>query len=404
MAKALLSDPSDFLTAYSYEPSFLARYRYYTAVLATVRPVIDPSVPFMTVSLHAGLTRNASYYLHVNPRELAREPRFLRGLLLHEVHHIVLGHLAHPKFFVPAERELMEIAQEVSANEYIDEPLPDPMLWQHFERFGLRAGQSTLERYHLLCKARAQGQTIAPKPGTTFVDAHLWQNALPPALALADTRTILMRICADDRQTPEVNAAPSVSLRLVGRTPEQLLLLLGGPEQAPERVLPWREALRMFVARTRAPLHTWTRPSRRFPTRIGEVPGRAYQHRPALRPNLIVAIDTSLSMSERELREVAQQLRPLSEHAQLFIVECDAAIARTYAFRGTIGEVQGRGGTDLRPVFDPAFLRSLEADGVVYFTDGDGPTPAHAPHLPVLWILTKPHEFRCPWGERAQLR
>ena len=93
----------------------------------------------------------------------------------------------------------------------------------------------------------------------------------------------------------------------------------------------------MFVARTRAPHSTWARPSRRFPSRVGAVPGRAYQHRAVLRPSLVIAIDTSLSMSERELAEIARQLSPLSELAQLYVVECDqvddgrqiAALGRT---------------------------------------------------------------------------
>ena len=165
----------------------------------------------------------------------------------------------------------------------------------------------------------------------------------------------------------------------------------------------WRAALCVLVAQARAPEHTWSRPSRRFPARIGELPGRTYQLRGVARPGLLVAIDTSLSMSPAELREIARQLRPLSEHARLVIAECDAAIARVYPFTGTLEDVKGRGGTDLRPVFEPRFLRAHGADGVVYFTDGDGPYPAQPPPVPTLWALTKPADFACPWGRRAAL-
>jgi predicted metal-dependent peptidase len=181
------------------------------------------------------------------------------------------------------------------------------------------------------------------------------------------------------------------------------LLELGGAGDAPEVYVDWREALRTFIAHNRAPVHTWTRPSRRFPQRIGVVPGRTYRLRPALRPTLLVAIDTSMSMSERELTEIARQLVPLSELARLIIVECDVAIARTYPFRGAIDRVQGRGGTDLRPVFEPSLLRRFAADAIVYFTDGEGPYPERAPAIPVLWMLTKPADFECPWGARARL-
>jgi predicted metal-dependent peptidase len=394
-----------WLDGFVHETRFLERYPYYAHVLAAVEPVVDPSVPAMGVSLHAASGRGARYYLHVNVEQMLREPQFLRGILLHEVHHIVLGHLAHPKFFGAAQRDLMQIAQETSANEHIDEPLPSPILWQHFERLGLRAGQSTLVRYELLCAARVEGKEPALARDSAMVDEHTWQDQpapVPPGLT--ETRQVIER--ARDRGAEDAEKARRIEVergRIAGRTPEQLLAQLGGADAQPRIDVDWRDALRMFVARTRAPVHTWSRPSRRFPTRVGELPGRSYQHRTVLRPTLIVAIDTSLSMSEHELLEVARQLRPMSELAQLVIVECDSAIARSYAFRGTIDHVEGRGGTDLRPVFEPSFLRSQRADGVVYFTDGEGPYPESAPPLPVLWMLTKPSAFTCPWGERAKL-
>lgn len=399
------TDLRAWLDGYVREQHFLERYPYYAHVLASVEPVADPSVPAMGVSLHGELGRGGRYYLHVNIDQMLREPLYLRGILLHEVHHIVLGHLAHPKFFGLAHQDLLRIAQETSANEHIDEPLPDPVLWQHFERFGFRAGQSTLERYELLCAARAEGKEPKLQRDTQLVDEHDWTEQLaPPPPGLTETRQVIERARDEGKQDAERARAVEVQRgRIAGRTPEQLLAQLGGTLGPREVEVDWRDALRMFVARTRAPVHTWSRPSRRFPTRVGVVPGRSYQHRPVLRPSLIIAIDTSLSMSEQELSEIARQLRPMSELAQLIVVECDVSIARTYPFRGHVDQVQGRGGTDLRPVFDPGFLRAHRADGVVYFTDGEGPTPEQAPAVPVLWMLTKGAEFACAWGERARL-
>jgi predicted metal-dependent peptidase len=400
-----LPDLRGWLDRYVREEHFLSRYPYYAHVLAAVEPVADPSVPAMGVSLHGAIGRGGRYYLHVNLDAMLREPRYLRGILLHEVHHIVLGHLAHPKFFGVAHRDLMQLAQETSANEHIDEPLPEPILWQHFERLGLRAGQSTMERYELLCAARAEGQEPKPARDTKPVDDHTWrEQTAPPPPGLTETRQVIEQ--ARDQGQDDADKAKAVDVkrgRIAGKTPAQLLAQLGGTNGAREVHIDWRTALRMFVSRTRAPVHTWSRPSRRFPTRVGVVPGRAYQHRQVLRPTLLIAIDTSLSMTESELSEIARQLRPMSELAQLVVVECDASIARSYPFRGQLDQVAGRGGTDLRPVFEPRFLRAQRADGVVYFTDGEGPYPEHAPALPVLWMLTKASSFDCPWGERAKL-
>jgi len=395
------ADLSGWLSAFVREARFLERYPYYAHVLATLTPVLDPSVPAMGVSLHRG-AHGARYYLHVNIEQLAREPQYLLGILLHEVHHVVLGHLSHPKFFGVTQPDLMQIAQETTANEHIEEPLPSPVLWQHFEKLGLRAGQSTIERYEALCAARAEEKQPALARDSSFVDEHTWrEQPSPPPAGLDATRALIEE--ARDVGAEDAERAAVERRRIAGKTPAQLLAQLGGTTGPREVPIDWREALRAFVASTRAPVHTWSRPSRRFPGRVGEVPGRAYQHRTVLRPTLLVAIDTSLSMTPDELSEVARQLAPMSELAQLVIVECDVAIARTYPFRGVVDHVQGRGGTDLRPVFEASFLRALHADGVVYFTDGEGPYPDAAPPVPVLWMLTKPGTFACPWGQRGTL-
>ncbi|MEO6420121.1 MAG: hypothetical protein ABIP39_11965, partial [Polyangiaceae bacterium] len=112
------SELEAWLDGFLREPTFLAKYPYYVSILAKMTPVADPSVQRMAVSLHAG-----RFYLHVNVDSFLAEPQYLRGVLLHEVHHVVLGHLTHPKFEIASEPELMDLAIEMSANEYIEEPL-----------------------------------------------------------------------------------------------------------------------------------------------------------------------------------------------------------------------------------------------------------------------------------------
>jgi predicted metal-dependent peptidase len=109
-------------------------------------------------------------------------------------------------------------------------------------------------------------------------------------------------------------------------------------------------------------------------------------------------------MTRAELEEIARQLVVLGERAHITVVECDVAISRVYPFAGKIDSVVGRGGTDLRPVFAREFLGAHDIDGVVYFTDGEGPFGDEPPPVPTLWVLTKPLAFRCPWGQRASLR
>jgi len=383
---------SDFVR----DPVFLTRYPFYAAILGRLTPVADPSVRRMAVSLHSG-----RFYLHVNVESFAREPAYLRGVLLHEVHHVALGHLSHPKFADAGEPELMELAMEMSANEYIEEPLPDPIVWRPYAPIGIRAGQSTVERYHLLLAVAQAGRL--DRRGGEAVDEHrlLREPSRDPG-AVEHTRQLLVAAAEEATATAQGGNEAS-SVLVAGQAPGRLIEELTGALGPRERYLDWRTALRMFVARARAPVHTYARPNRRFPSRVGEVPGRTYAPRAIARPTLLVAIDTSMSMRPGELREIARQLEAMREHARIIVAECDVEITRVYAFAGALEEVAGRGGTDLRPVFAPGFLAAQKVDGVVYFTDGLGPTPDAPPPLPVLWVLTKPLNFACRWGQRAWL-
>jgi hypothetical protein len=130
----------------------------------------------------------------VNADYFAQHPEHARGILLHEVHHLVLGHLTHPRFFGAREPELMQLAMEMSANEHITETLPDPVVWSAFERLGIAAGQSTIERYERLLAAREQGKPITSSRSGKRVDDHPWQpdeGGAPPPGGLEHTRAVV---------------------------------------------------------------------------------------------------------------------------------------------------------------------------------------------------------------------
>jgi predicted metal-dependent peptidase len=397
-----------WLAGFLRDPGFLQAYPYYAAILAKLTPVADPSVGRMAVSVHDG-----RFFLHINVDAFQAEPQFLRGVLLHEVHHIVLGHLANPRLSDVEEPELMELATEMSANEYIEEPLPPHITCRSYSAIGIRPRQSTWERYEILVRClRETGKRPRPSPGEpqagTIDDHRFLARGKKSPGGLAQTGLLIDRAVsearADIEAREEVGQEPPRRHLVAGRSPERLVEELFDTTRAPEEILDWRSALALFVARARAPVHTWSRPSRRFPERIFEVPGRTWVPQRSENPRLLVALDTSLSMTRSELEEIARQLVVLGEKAHVTVVECDVAISRVYPFAGKIDSVVGRGGTDLRPVFVPSFLGAHDIDGVVYFTDGEGPFPNDPPSVPTLWVLTKPLAFRCPWGQRASLR
>lgn len=380
---------------------WLARYPFHAAVLARIEVVSDASVQWMAVSLDRG-----RYYLHVHFDQLRAQPQFAAGILLHELHHVVLGHLAHPKFRDDvAYPEVMETCMEMSANDGITEPLPNPIVWENFARFGVRSSQSTLERYEALLPIERKGALAKAlrDGGADNVDDHgPWQKGEGQgAGSLERTRELVERSLDEAKQE---GLAPDA--RIAGLSPGRLLEALGGASARAEREssIDWKAALAGLVQRLRAPTRTWSRPNRRFADRVGEIPGRAYRTGSSSRPSVLAVIDTSASIERADLQRIAAEFERLAPYARVVVAECDTEVSRVYPFAGAIDAVVGRGGTDLRPPFAPALLAREAIDAVVYFTDGEGPFASEHPGIPTLWVLTNDAPFACPWGERARLR
>lgn len=356
------------------ETGFLDDYPHFAPVLATVDAVEDETCLMAVSPGPAGRVR-----LHVNTAAFDLEPAGFRPVLQHELHHVIAGHLSEAFHRVP-EPVIMQIAKEITANENIVEPLPgNPAVWQDYARYGIRAGQSTWRRYELLVEARDDGR-FEPPPTVTVrcCEGREGDGDLPPLPE--SLRRRLERARARGRDPAELQLSPEVAQPVIG----------------------WARELHRFARSRVERRQTLRRPSRRDPQcrRIGEVPG--WCRLPA-RPRLLVALDTSGSMAADLFPRIAGELQAMARSAELVIVECDRRIHREYAFRGALETVVGRGGTDLRPVFAPDVLARHRADGVVYFTDGNGPFPEAAPRIRTLWVLTGESPFACPWGARVRM-
>ena len=163
----------------------------------------------------------------------------------------------------------------------------------------------------------------------------------------------------------------------------------------------WPRQLRRYVGQELEVRPVFNRPSRRCPDLLGIVPGqvRRMEH-----PHVMAVIDTSASITTDDLRQISAELRRMKRTNKVTVVECDVQIRSVYPLREDIREVHGRGGTDLRPPFEPAFLRQHNPDVVVYFTDGNGPAPDQAPPLPVIWCLTQRGKVGVNWGRVIKMQ
>ncbi len=167
--------------------------------------------------------------------------------------------------------------------------------------------------------------------------------------------------------------------------------------------LPWRMLLAHYVRAAGRDDFSYSRPSRREGAAI----------LPSLRSveiDVVVAVDTSGSISEHELTEFVGEIDAIKGQmrARITLLACDAELAdgSPWVFEPWEecrfgGAIKGGGGTRFSPVFDWVEECDRHPDLVVYFTDGAGEFPARPPPYPVLWLVKGKRQV--PWGQRVQL-
>ena len=120
--------------------------------------------------------------------------------------------------------------------------------------------------------------------------------------------------------------------------------------------------------------------------------------------DVVIALDTSGSIADEDLRDFASEVKGILELYPGISVKVICCDAEAYGVQevSDVSEikVRGGGGTDFRPVFE-----KLESDPpklLIYFTDGLGTFPSKEPPYPVLWIGTR--HFRPPFGSFILLK
>ncbi len=167
--------------------------------------------------------------------------------------------------------------------------------------------------------------------------------------------------------------------------------------------MPWRTLLARYLISAARDDYSFQRSSRRDGDALlprlasGEV-------------NLVIAIDTSGSIGEEEMREFASELDALKGQvrANLVLHACDDKLCPEGPWhfapwdRVTLPRtISGGGGTRFSPVFEWIARDQLRPDLLIYFTDAQGEFPVAAPPYPVIWLVKG--RAVVPWGERIQL-
>jgi predicted metal-dependent peptidase len=162
----------------------------------------------------------------------------------------------------------------------------------------------------------------------------------------------------------------------------------------------WRAILREFVSAVALSDYRWSPPNRRFVSAGLYLPS---VHREGV-GRLVIAVDTSGSVTERELAEFASEISAISDQAHpemIHVVYCDEAVTGTQEF-GPFDpinlEPRGGDGTDFRPVFQWVEDNGVDPVCLIYLTDlWCDDYPSAPPAYPVLWVTNS--QRTAPFGE-----
>ena len=379
--------------------TLLRKEPFYAHLLTSLKRVYGREVATAAVSATGrGVT------LWVNPsffcNEVNEQERI--GVLKHEMLHLLFKHPWRNTSNMPDD-ELRNIAADLVVNQFVAPfKLPEGcILLSTFPGAGLEADQtmewyynklrqygSTSEGVKAIEKATGvcKAQGCDAKWGEKGADSDGGDPSQNGGLTSGDYAEAVVRGVVS-------KAKAKLSGKAWGDLP-------GGVQRMVDEIcappkLPWKRLLRLFAGRG-ARTVSW-------PTRLKE--SNRFPGEPGIRikrlQKLVVAVDTSGSIGEKELSEFLIEINGISRAgAEITLIECDCKVHTVNPYkRGKMPQFKGGGGTDFDPVMQWLHDNRHERfGGCIYLTDGCAPKPTVDPRCPVLWVITPEMDILHGWN------
>jgi len=186
-----------------------------------------------------------------------------------------------------------------------------------------------------------------------------------------------------EKQTQRLlGAAKEQTLKKQGKIPGELSDLILLDVIVPPK-FDWKGYIRRFTGIS----------TKVFTKKIRRKENKRYEGNPGLkikmRQKMLLAIDTSGSVSTKELGEFMNEIYHIYKAGvEITIVQCDTQINSIEDYKGKFElNISGRGGTEFDPVLD-YFEKNPQFTSLIYFTDGECYTNKK-PSKKVLWVLSE---------------
>lgn len=186
--------------------------------------------------------------------------------------------------------------------------------------------------------------------------------------------------------------------KAMGRLPSSIARLV---EELLQPKVDWREILKRFINQSAKNDYAWTPPNRRYIYKNIYLPSLRNQEI----GEIVIAVDTSGSVSAAQINEFAAELTAIVEEtpATVTVIYCDSKIKNTETFNRDdlpiVLNPQGGGGTNFIPPFEHVEESEIQPACLIYLTDGECSRFPKEPPYPVLWGLTQKINLNPPFGE-----
>jgi len=299
-----------------------------------------------------------------------------KGLIKHELLHIAFGHLTMRDSY--ADKELFNIAADLEINQYIlPSWLPEGgITMDSFPNLNLPFKAGTKEYYKLLQEERDKGengdQDLQNMLSEGGPNNHSWGEF--ENLSEAEKKLIEKQV---EHQLTTI--ADEIE-KSQGNIPGELSGLIERLRHVEPPKFDWKGYLRRFVGSS---IKSYTRILRRKPNkRYPDNPGLKIKYR----NSVLVAIDTSGSVSDNEVKEFLNEIHHINKTGSYVdIIQCDTKIQSVEPFNPKKDfKVHGRGGTSFQPVIDYYNENRRKYTTLIYLTDGEAPPPKDCPKR-TLW-------------------
>lgn len=337
----------------------------------------DRKIPTMAV----GITRQVDLGLYYNPEFVLSLTQYeLRAVLIHEALHILLNHISRGYYYGYNSR-VANYAADMAINCHIS-GLPT---WALFpEKFGFPNFQST-EWYYEKIKEEAMknsngntDQYLDGKSGQQADDHSKW-NDCEKDIIKEKLRNISEKAIKEQHQRGWSKIGTDLAKQII---------------DANKTIINWKREVRWFINKMISAGRTATRSRinrKEQALKVNRVdrlkdiyvqPGAKKD----FKSKLLVAIDTSGSVSDEEISVFLGEVNGMISHVQCDVIFWDTEVCTkpvTISKKIKRMNVAGRGGTDFTPAL--RFAEQNNYDGIICFSDGYFQIPTRNTSIRVLW-------------------